>query len=193
MRIKLFCIPYAGGNAALYFKWLLFLSKDIVLCPIELAGRGRRMNDSFYNDVAEAAKDLASLIALQLKEGELYAIYGHSLGSILAYETYYFLLKMGIHTPCHMFFSGRKAPQNMESKIDCYLKSDEEFLDDVYAYGGNTKEALQDKRLLQIFLPILREDIYLAETFNYKKKAEKIACDITIIMEIKTKVQKILT
>jgi medium-chain acyl-[acyl-carrier-protein] hydrolase len=181
MKIKLFCIPYSGGNAAIYIKWTPFLSENIVLCPIELAGRGRRMRDSFYNDVAEAGKDLASLIASQLEKDEVYAIYGHSLGSLLAYETYYNLLEMGIHPPCHMFFSGRKAPQNMESETDYYLQSDEEFLEAMFAYGGNTKEAMQDERLRKIFLPILRADIRLDETYIYNKKTEKIACNITII------------
>ena len=41
------------------------------------------MRDPFYNDVTEAAKDLASLIAMQLEGEETYAIYGHSLGSLL--------------------------------------------------------------------------------------------------------------
>lgn len=179
--MKLFCIPYSGGNAAIYTKWRSFLLENIVLCPIELAGRGRRMRDPFYNDVTEAAKDLASLIAMQLEGEETYAIYGHSLGSLLTYETYYNLLEIGINPPWHMFFSGRKAPQNMEPVTNYYLQSDEEFLDFVFTYGGNTKEVMQDERLRKIFLPILRADIRLNETYKYKRKTEKVACNISII------------
>ena len=69
----------------------------------------------------------------------------------------------------------------MEPVTNYYLQSDEEFLDFVFTYGGNTKEVMQDERLRKIFLPILRADIRLNETYKYKRKTEKVACNISII------------
>jgi len=37
-----------------------------------------------------------------------YAIYGHSMGSLLAYELYYKIIDKNIRKPKHMFFSGNE-------------------------------------------------------------------------------------
>ena len=41
-KINLFCLPYAGSSASVFFKWKKYLDEDIMLYPIELAGRGKR-------------------------------------------------------------------------------------------------------------------------------------------------------
>lgn len=179
--IKLFCIPYSGGSATAYIKWKTFLSDDIVIYPVEIAGHGKRMKEPLYNEFDEAIEDIAYIIAKNLEPDDKYAILGHSMGSLLAFETYYKLVEMGIQTPCHMFFTGRKAPQNQSSKTEYYLLPDNEFLNIVYYYGGTTKEVMRNKELAEVFLPILRADFKLAETYIHEDKLEKIKCDITVV------------
>lgn len=40
-NISLYCLPYSGGSAAMYYKWRSVLSDNITLRPLEPAGRGR--------------------------------------------------------------------------------------------------------------------------------------------------------
>lgn len=60
--IKLLCFPYAGGTSAIYAKWKRYISKDIELCPVELAGRGKRYEAPFYNNLDEVIEDVYNII-----------------------------------------------------------------------------------------------------------------------------------
>lgn len=180
-RIKLFCIPYSGGSAQAYLKWKRYLSNNIELCPVEIAGRGKRICEPLYNSFEEAIEDITSVIVPQIEADNEYAILGHSMGSLLAFETYYKLMERGYHKPVHMFFSGRKAPQNVKDRTAFYRLSDEEFLKTVFIYGGNTEEVMKNEELLKLFLPILRADFKVTETYEHKEKSKKITCDITVI------------
>ncbi|AIQ51352.1 thioesterase II family protein [Paenibacillus sp. FSL R7-0331] len=181
--IKLFCIPYAGGTSEVYWKWRKFLSNHIELCPVEIAGRGKRICEPLPQQFEDVTEDLASSIMNQLESNERYAIYGHSMGSLLAFETYYKLMEKGCHAPKHMFFSGREAPQSSHKsdKPICHDASDEQFLQVVLEYGGTSEEVVQNQELLQLFLPILRADFKITETYKHQGKKEKIACDLTVI------------
>lgn len=43
-KVRIFCIPYAGGSASIYNKWKKYVGSDFELILIELAGRGSRFN-----------------------------------------------------------------------------------------------------------------------------------------------------
>ena len=152
----------------------------IELLPVELKGHGTRMREPLAKSVDDAVEDIANIITSALEKDDSYAILGHSMGSALAYETYYKLKEMGYPEPVHMFFSGRKSPINDRNVTEFYKKSDEEFLDIVYKYGGTTREIMANKELRELFLPILRSDFMIAETYYSGDKPEKIHCAITV-------------
>lgn len=180
-HLKMFCIPYSGGTAYAYMKWSASLSENIKICPIELAGHGRRIMEPLYDSLEDAVDDVAALIAGQFERYDTYAIWSHSMGTLIAYEAYYRLKEMGVQLPCHMFFSGRKSPQNMSDTTSYHILPEDEFIDIVMTYGGSTKTAMENEELRNLFLPILRSDFKISETYIYKPKAEKLACDITIV------------
>lgn len=180
-RLKLFCIPYSGGTAYAYTKWNASLPENIEICPIELSGHGKRIMEPLYDSMEEAVDDVAEQMDKQIRMNDTYAIWGHSMGSLIAYETYYRLKEMEVPLPCHMFFSGRKSPQNMSNTTSYHLLPDDEFINAVMSYGGSTKTAMENEELRNLFLPILRSDFKISETYIYKPKAGKLACDITIV------------
>ena len=53
-KIKLFCFPYGGGSAAVYYDWKQYLNENIELYAVELAARGRRIHEPNYNSVDDA-------------------------------------------------------------------------------------------------------------------------------------------
>lgn len=178
--MKLFCIPYSGGSAAAYYKWKNILPKDIQIVAIELAGHGMRINEQCFKNVKSCVEDIAKEIIKHIDDDD-YAIWGHSMGAILVYETYYKLLEMGIKAPIHMFFSGRKAPYDMKNRTSYYKLPDKEFEMVVESYGSNVREVMQNETLRSLFMPILRADFELGETYEWYEKPYKIACDITIV------------
>lgn len=177
--MKLFCIPYSGGSADGYYQWKKRIDPALEICPIELAGHGRRIREPFFDTVDQAAADLARQIMEKASPGEAYALLGHSMGALLAFETYYHL-KPELR-PAHIFFCGRKAPQDMDAPTEYYKLPEPEFLEVVYRYGGTTKEVLKNDALRSIFLPILRADFKLSELYSWKPKGEGISCPFTVV------------
>ena len=86
-KIKLICIPCAGGMSYTYLKWMRYLDPLIKLVPIELSGRGSRNDSPLYRNFNEAIDDVFNEVEPYLN-GD-YAIFGHSMGSNIAYELYY--------------------------------------------------------------------------------------------------------
>jgi len=180
-KTKLYCFPYAGGSASsIYSKWKNHLKDSIELCPIELAGRGKRFSVPFYNDLDEVVEDVYSIIEADIKSGVDYAFYGHSFGSILSYELAHKINEKGLNPPKHLFFSGNKAPHRREYK-NIHLLPDEEFIQEIIDFGGTPKELLEEKELLNLFLPLLRADFKVNESYQYKDRGTKLDCNITVI------------
>ena len=70
---------------------MLFRSTNpnIQIEPIRLKGRGSRFGEDFYENLEEAVNDIFMNIKNKIIDNE-YAIFGYSMGSLLAYELYYF-------------------------------------------------------------------------------------------------------
>ena len=103
MKMKLLCIPYAGGSAFAYNFFNDYLT-DLEVVPIELKGRGKRFKEVNYNTFTEAVDDIYDYVKEIIKDTK-YMIFGHSMGSWLAYELYYKILEEGNTLPILMFFS----------------------------------------------------------------------------------------
>lgn len=41
-RLRLFCLPYAGGSALMFRTWPNALPADVEVCPVQLPGRSTR-------------------------------------------------------------------------------------------------------------------------------------------------------
>ncbi|TPG89133.1 thioesterase [Brevibacillus laterosporus] len=184
--MKLFCIPFAGGSAVMYDRWqkliqceIGFDQNQLEIVPLELPGRGKKMRIPPLDDLDSCVEHLYESIKGYLQEP--YAIFGHSMGSLLAFELCRYLRKMGDQSPVHVFFSGRKAPQHANQDKIYNDLPEQEFLQEVYKYGGTTKQAFENKELLQLFLPILRADFKMIETYDYLDKREKLDCDISVL------------
>lgn len=180
-KVQLFCLPFAGGSAPLiYNKWKTKLSENIILKPIELAGRGSRIVEKFYNGVPAAVEDIYSRIKKELN-GQDYAIFGHSMGAFLAYEVAQKMQAAGDKMPLRIFFSGRHAP-NIRKWRGYATLSDEEFKQRVLDLGATPKAIFENPEFLRIFLPILRHDFKIADSPNVREKITPLNCDLTVLI-----------
>jgi surfactin synthase thioesterase subunit len=172
-------LPYAGGSESIYYKWQKHLDSSIKLEPIELKGRGRRCNEDFYESFDEAIDDIFLNIKDKVTHHE-YAIFGHSMGSRLAYELYYKICAENFIKPKHIFFSGNTAPSIIREKKELHKLSDDEFMKEIFDLGGTPKEVIENRELLQVVRPILRNDMKIYENYIYEEKNEKIGCDMLV-------------
>lgn len=179
-KIKLFCLPYAGGSSAIFMDWTRDLDKKIQLIPVELAGRGRRFTEPFYRSIDDAVNDIHLQIASEL-DGSQIAFFGHSMGSILAYELAYKIKSLNYEAPFHLFFSGSDAPHLKCNEKKRYKLPDEEFLHEINELEGTPKEFFEQKELVDIFLPVLRNDFMIIEQYVYREKPIKLNSDISVL------------
>jgi surfactin synthase thioesterase subunit len=181
--MKLFCFPYAGGSSAIFNRWKSYVDTDIEIKAIELAGRGKRIHEDHYSDFNEVIEDVFSLIVDEIKKGENYAFFGHSMGAKIAYELAQQILGMGFPGPEHIFFSGRGAPYVLGKNEKEYHKlPDDEFKQEILKLGGTPKEFFEHPELLEVFLPLLKNDFKLAARDVIGKEINPLPCDISVFL-----------
>jgi surfactin synthase thioesterase subunit len=82
--------------------------------------------------------------------------------------------------PQHLFVSGRNASHIPLGLKDLHKLPDAEFIEALdQRYGGMPKEILETPELLELYLPILRADLTLLETHDYRAKP-KLECPISV-------------
>lgn len=169
-RLRLFCLPYAGGGSIAYRPWTELLPADIELCLVQLPGREMRMRETPYTSLAELASDLGAKLAPLLDRP--YALFGHSMGALTAYALTRTLQEQGMAPPLHLFASGRRAPQIPEREAPIHQLADGAFIAAlVHRYNGIPQTFLQHVDILRLFLPTLRADLTLIETYQYVEEA----------------------
>jgi len=182
IKCKLFCFPYAGGSAAIYSKWKKFLDPAIELRPVELAGRGRLTHAPLYKDDRELVEDVFRKIEPDISQLP-YVFFGHSMGSMIAYKLAQKIRRAGLPGPFHIFFSGRRAPhvKRKEEKI-YHLMNDDDFRREVLELGGTPEEFFQHPELLDLFLPMLKNDFRLAELEEHPGEIDPLNIRISVFL-----------
>ena len=179
-NVKVFLIHYAGASSLAYFSWLTLFPDSVKPVVIEYKGRGCRADESFYRNVKEAVTDVVDQIQRELTADTPYIIYGHSMGTLFAFEAYYELKRRGVHYPLHMIVSGRQAPQIPLPPVPYSELPDKEFIEVVSKFGGVPKE-FNDPAVMAMFMPILRADFRIIEEYTCSLQESKIECDMTAI------------
>ncbi|MFD7524500.1 thioesterase II family protein [Paenibacillus chitinolyticus] len=178
-KIFLFCLPYAGGSSVIYTRWKPLLDSGIELVPLELAGRGRRINESFYESVDEAVNDLLPVVEPYLDKGQA-AFFGYSMGSLIAFELIHRIREKHGHNPLHFFAAARMAPHIQRTEPPLHGMEPELFKTKIADLGGTPPQLFENSELMNLFLPLLRADFRLVETYAYAEKAEKLDCAMTV-------------
>lgn len=181
--MKLFCFPYAGGSSAIFNNWKSFIDPRIEIRTIELAGRGKRIHEAHYNNFHDVIKDVFSIIVDEIKSGSDYAFFGHSMGAKIAYELSQEIAAKGLPGPDHIFFSGRGAPYILgENEKKYHELPDHEFKEEIFKLGGTPKEFFEHPELLEVFLPLLKNDFKMAAREISEKEINPLNCNISVFL-----------
>jgi medium-chain acyl-[acyl-carrier-protein] hydrolase len=177
-QLRLFCFPYAGGGTAAYFPWAKLLPPEIALCSIRLPGRESRLRETPYVRMEPLVRDLAAALAPYLDRP--YAFFGHSMGALIAFELARYLRREKMAEPLHLFASGHRAPQMPDPEPPLYLLPDDEFVRAMgERYDGIPQPILQSAELLELFLPVMRADATILDTYVYADEPP-LACPISV-------------
>ena len=178
-RIRLFCLPHAGSGTAMYNTWKRFLPPFVEVCPIQIPGREARLAEPSYTDCALLIAELTAALSAYMNAP--YAIFGHSMGALLALDLARSLRSSGHPEPSYLFVSGRNATHVPMKHGSIHRLPDDEFLAALATrYGGLPPEILETPELLELYLPTLRADLTLLETHRYEALAP-LDCPISAL------------
>jgi medium-chain acyl-[acyl-carrier-protein] hydrolase len=167
----LICLPHAGGSAQVYEQWKKTFAPDVRVVPIELPGHGTRFTE-------QPCRSLDALVE-RLMEGLLpwlnssFSLFGHSMGSLVAYELCHRIRRRTGRLATHLFVSGRRAPHRDKPVTSSWNKSiwdlsDDELLAMLRGFNGTPEAFFQSKELTDILLPVIRADFEIEQTYRYK-------------------------
>lgn len=179
-QLTLLCLPYSGASAMVYSRWRRKLPEWIKLQPVELPGRGARFGEPLHTDMRRLARQLAEEQLVTLKAP--YALFGHSLGALLACEMAHALRSLGSPEPVALFAAGTAAP-TMRADYDrgfAEPKSDAELIEQLRSLNGTSEEVLANAELMSLTLPVLRADFLLCGRFEPVERAP-LKCAVHVL------------
>jgi len=177
--LRLLCFAHAGGGASSYRLWADSLPPDIELCAVQLPGREGRWKEPRFRDLPTLVPELLAGIAPWLDRP--YAIFGHSLGALIGYETAVALRDQGKRVPVHLFVSSHRGPHRPNPHPATAHLTDGAFIDEIgRRYGGVPQAVLDSPELLALMLPCLRDDITIFESYQYRPRSP-LAMPITVM------------
>lgn len=166
IELRLFCFPFAGGNAFTYRIWKEKLPERINICPAHLPGRAGRINDPGFTDLNKLTAEIYHQIRDFLDYP--FAIFGYSMGAIIGFELTRLLQNDGV-IPEHLFVAASRPPQLADLKPVIHDLPVEQFKHELLKLNGTPREILENKELFDLMLPLLRADFELVETYRYRE------------------------
>ena len=177
-RIRLFCLPCAGGGSSFYRRLGQFLAPDVELCAIDLKGHGMRPGEELSTRLEDALDDCWERMRGFGLDGP-FALLGYSMGATIAYHLYFRLAGAGLR-PRHVFFMANTPPYAPNDGVPSADLPDDAFLEEIAALGGLSEEVLARREFMDLLLPIVRADVRLEEGAQVLEP-RPIECDMTVI------------
>lgn len=179
---RLFCFAHAGGGAAVFRNWQKALPVSVEVFGVVLPGREKRFQEPAVPRVGALVADLASAIA-PFSDRKI-ALYGHSLGGLLAFEVARRLAERHHIQVAHLIVAGAVAPQFLPPANQLHkIEKDSEFIASLSDFGGMQSDVLAVPELLEMLIPVLRADIEAYETYSYVPggSLEKMPWPLTVL------------
>ncbi|MEU6485835.1 alpha/beta fold hydrolase [Streptomyces sp. NPDC046887] len=175
--LRLLCFPYAGGNAQNYVRWRRHLEPDIEVRPMQLPGHGERISEPPRHRWDDLLADIRT--RLPSPTDRPIALFGHSLGALLAFECAHILVAEHGVQPVRLLVSGHRAPHLPLREEVLHHLPDPEFLARL-SERSRTLRALTDPGFRKLLLPMLRADFTASETYTHTERPP-LTCPITAL------------
>ncbi|MFJ9178096.1 thioesterase II family protein [Streptomyces sp. NPDC102360] len=162
-RLRMVCFPHAGGTAQLFQGWPSRLPSDVDLLAVRYPGRQDRLAEPCVETMEELADSITDALADHL--GLPLALFGHSMGSSVAYEVAVRLESRHGVSPAHLLVSGRAAPHHAKRSL-LHDADDDTLIAGIRTLGDLGSEVFDIPELRELLLPPLRADYRLIETYR---------------------------
>ena len=171
-----FCFHCLGGAASNFYPWLPLVPTGVQVYALQLPGREGRSDESFIDKFSHVITDCFNDLP-QTVMSHPFVFYGHSMGALIAYEMLLKLEAQPFTFEKHsLVVTGCKAPCRI-AKPDYRQYSDEDLIDLLRSYGGTPAAILSDLPLLKSFLPRVRADMSILNSY-YRQSMDLLRCPI---------------
>ncbi|MFC8919398.1 thioesterase II family protein [Streptomyces sp. NPDC047821] len=164
MELRLFVFHHAGGSHLPYRDWPGRFPAEWDVRPVDAPGRGLRADRRPIEDAGLLVEHFLTELDADL-DGP-YALFGHSMGGLVAYELTRRVLAEGRTPPVWLGMSARGVPRPDGEGTRRHLLPDDLLRRELAAMGGTPAAVLEEPELWEIFAPAIRGDLRLVETWR---------------------------
>jgi surfactin synthase thioesterase subunit len=159
--LTLVCLAHAGGSVALYRDWQPRLPSFVQVRMLELPGHGMRRSASPHTEWPTLIAQLADELLALVDGSAPFALFGHSMGSLVALELMHALSERGERAPVWFGASATISPARRKHETHWLNCSHDEMIACLRERGGTPAELLDDAEFVDFMLPLLRADFHL--------------------------------
>lgn len=164
-KVRLACFPHAGGGASSFYSWRDVMPEWVEVLPIQLPGREERVAEAPVDDFPTLISAVHREIGPVLEPP--FALFGHSLGALLAFELARSFSEAGNRLPLVLFVSSHRAPHLRSQRKDIHKLGTPSLVRALRRLGTIPSEVLDHPELRDLLLPALRADFRCFETYRY--------------------------
>ena len=163
----LFCIPHAGGNGTCYALFGEFFPNSVRVVPLDLPGKGRRCREQRLVCMEAMGRDLLEQMRPTAHTGP-YAIFGHSMGGLLAFECARQAHKIALPLPRALFISAAATPDKVRTGMDRPVSELQpgELWEYIIRMGGTPPGVALSADLKRYMEPLLVADFSALESWR---------------------------
>ncbi|MFI7386526.1 thioesterase II family protein [Streptomyces sp. NPDC049813] len=166
-RITLHCLAHAGAGVTSYRRWPDLVDPRVDVLAHPLPGRDSRRREPRVTDREQLLADLLPKLLATADQGP-YALYGHSLGALVAYTLTRALAAAGAPAPLFLAVGACLPPHVATELVAAAELPEEELLPYLDQLGSvpRGQSASPGGLWRRSVLPVLRDDLRLAASLR---------------------------
>ncbi len=100
-----------------------------------------------------------------------FALYGHSLGGLIAFELTHRLRELGLRQPERLLIGAYRSPERRSPHPELHALADADLIEGLKRYDNTPQSIIDSPELMARLVPMLRADFSLFETYTYRERA----------------------
>jgi len=178
-KLQLFLLPFAGGSAAAFLRLTENLSPAVEAVTVEYAGRGTRAREPLAEDFSALLEDATNYIRRRRRAELPYALFGYSMGSLLAWEL---AAQERIGGKLEwLFLAAEVSPVEQTLSLrQSEAPTDEWIFSQVERFGGLDERIMSNPRFAKIYMRPMLSDFRRFCEYRFHDPGHRLKTDATI-------------
>lgn len=166
----MFCLPWAGAGGSVYSSWRAHAPSGLDIVGVTPPGRLHRVTERPFLCVDDYVESLAQ--SIEEDQPGPYAVFGHSLGALIAYEVCVLLEERGVSAPAVLMLSAAGTPSAEDRARAAALRKmpDDQLASVLRERYHGPKFELPSEELWQLVLEAFRDDLRLLESYSSRNR-----------------------